>query len=161
MMKKDNTEKEEHDLTLLPWLGRAMKQIDLFFKDHLETGGVKLTKVQWLMLKLLDNEDGQPQNQLAFLTNRDKASLTRLIDTMERKNLVARIPCRSDQRINHIYITKRGEKVFRESQPVVNRLIEIVQQDVSEKEIESTILVMKKIIKNLKAVELVAVETNK
>jgi DNA-binding MarR family transcriptional regulator len=161
MMKKDKSEKEELDLTLLPWLGRAMKEVDLFFKDHLEPGGTRLTKVQWVMLKLLNKEDGQPQNQLAFLTNRDKASLTRLIDTMERKNLVARIPSRSDQRINHIYITKHGEKIYRESLPIVNKLIEIVQNNVSGEEIEATVQVMKKIINNLKEAELVAVENEK
>ncbi len=159
VMKDNKTEIREQDLILLPWMGRAMKQIDFFFKDHLKPGGVELTKVQWLMLKLLDHEDGQPQNQLAFLTNRDKASLTRLIDTMERKNLVARIPSKSDQRINHIFITKHGEKIFRESLPIVNRLIDIVQKDVDRKDIETVICVMKKIIDNLKAAELVAVKT--
>ncbi len=136
-----------------------MKQIDFFFKDHLKPGGVELTKVQWLMLKLLDKEDGQPQNQLAFLTNRDKASLTRLIGTMERKNLVARIPSRSDHRINHIYITKHGEKIFKESLPIFGKLIEILQKDVTDEEIETIIRVMKIIIKNLKESELVALET--
>ena len=150
-------EKSNPDLMLLPWIGRAMKQIDLFFKDHLKPGGVELTKVQWLMLKLLNREDGQPQNQLAFLTNRDKASLTRLIDTMERKNLVARIPSKKDQRINHIYLTKNGERIYRESMPIVNRLIEIVEKDVTDEEIETVIRVMKKIIENLK--ESVVIET--
>jgi DNA-binding MarR family transcriptional regulator len=160
MMKKEKVEIPDQELILLPWMGRAMKQIDLFFKDHFESAGVRLTKVQWLMLKLLDREDGQPQNQLAFLTNRDKASLTRLIDTMERKNLVARIPSKSDQRINHIYITKHGEKIYQQTIPVSERLVEIVQKDVTEEEIETVIRVMKKIINNLKESELVAVETN-
>ncbi len=161
MVKKGNSEKRDHDLKLLPWMGRAMKQIDLFFKEHFESVGARLTKVQWLMLKLLDREDGQPQNQLAFLANRDKASLTRLIDTMERKNLVARIPSKSDQRINHIHITKHGEKIYRQTIPVFEELIQIVQKDVSDEEIETVIRVMKKIIDNLKEAELVAAETKK
>ena len=74
----------------------------------MKENGIELTKVQLILLKKLNEMDGQPQNNLAFLTNRDKASLARLITTMEKKNLVARIPSKSDHRINNIYITKHG-----------------------------------------------------
>ena len=41
-----------------------------------------------------------PQHDLAFLTDRDKTSLTRLLSTMEKKNLVARITSSEDKRVN-------------------------------------------------------------
>lgn len=149
----------ETEKTMLPWLGRTMKQMDYFFSDVLNAGGIELTKVQWVMLKLLHKEDGQPQNKLAFLTNRDKASLTRLIDTMERKNLVARIPSKTDHRINNVYITKHGENILKESLPVIQYLIETIQLDIPEEEIDTVIKVMKKISNNLKNAELVADKT--
>ncbi len=149
----------ENERTMLPWLGRTMKQMDYFFTDSLKAGGIGLTKVQWLMLRLLKTEDGQPQNQLAFLTNRNKASLTRLIDTMERKNLVARIPSKSDHRINHVYITKHGINTLKESMPVIKELIKTIQRDIPEEEIETVIRVMKKINLNIDDTELVAIKT--
>jgi len=149
----------DHEITLLPWLGRTMKHLDYFFSDVLSAGGIELTKVQWLMLKLLYKEDGQPQNKLAFLTNRDKASLTRLIGTMERKNLVARIPSKVDHRINHVYITKHGKNILIDSIPVIKYLIETIHQNISKEEIDTVIRVMKIITNNINNAKLVAVKT--
>ena len=62
-----------------------MKVIDYFIMDRFSENGIGLTKVQWLLLKRLKEMNGEPQHSLAFLTNRDKASLTRLLTTMEKK----------------------------------------------------------------------------
>jgi DNA-binding MarR family transcriptional regulator len=142
--------------TMLPWIGKAVKAIDYFLADKLKDNGIELTKVQLIMLKKLNEADGQPQNNLAFLTNRDKASLARLITTMEKKNLVARIPSKSDQRINNIYITKHGLCILKKAAPVMIEAIEQIQNDISEKDIETVIETMKKIGININSEELVA-----
>jgi len=142
--------------TMLPWMGKAMKAIDYFLADKLKDNGIELTKVQLILLKKLKEMDGQPQNNLAFLTNRDKASLARLITTMEKKNLVARIPSKSDHRINHIYITKHGLDIFKKAVPIMIEAIEQIQKDIPEKDIEVVIETMKKIGININSEELVA-----
>ena len=147
------------DKTLMPWIGKSMKVIDYFIMDRFSENGIGLTKVQWLLLKRLKEMNGEPQHSLAFLTNRDKASLTRLLTTMEKKNLVARIPSESDQRINHIYITAYGEKVLKMARPVVRGMIEEMQSGLSEEERIIAIKVLKKLIQNIKSEELVALET--
>ena len=96
----------------MPWLGKTMKFIDYFIADGLRENGIDLTKTQVIMLLRLQRVNGQPQHNLAFLTNRDKASLARLLTTMENKNLVARIPSKEDGRVNLIYITKHGEEII-------------------------------------------------
>jgi len=75
---------------LLPWLGRAMKSFDFHLADELLNAGISLSKHQIILLRILSMEDGIPQNDLAFITDRDKTSLTRLISTMERKKLLKR-----------------------------------------------------------------------
>lgn len=141
------------DNTLMPWIGRSMKVIDSFIMDRFMQHGIELTKVQWLMLKRLKELNGESQHHLAFLTNRDKASLTRLLTTMENKNLVARIPSQSDQRINRIYITAYGEKILKQAQPIVKELIEEIQSGLTEEERLTTINVLKKLINNIKSEE--------
>lgn len=147
------------DETLLPWIGKSMKAIDYFIIDRFAEHGIELTKVQWILLKKLKNMNGEAQHHLAFLTNRDKASLARLLTTMESKNLVARIPSESDHRINHIYITATGEKIFKKSLPVVKKMINDIQKGLTNKERDITISVMKKIMNNIESVDLVAIET--
>jgi DNA-binding MarR family transcriptional regulator len=142
--------------TMLPWMGKTAKAIDYFLADRLKENGIELTKVQLVLLKKLWEMDGQPQNNLAFLTNRDKASLARLITTMEKKNLVARIPSKSDHRINHIYITKHGLEILKKAAPVMIEAIEQIQRDIHEKDIKVVIETMKKIGLNINSEELVA-----
>jgi len=147
------------DKTLMPWLGKTMKVIDYFIMDRFSEKGIALTKVQWLLLKRLQEMNGESQHNLAFLTNRDKASLTRLLTTMENKNLVARIPSNDDHRINHIYITSYGEKVLKMTTPVLEGMIEEMQTGISNQERAMVIEVLKKLINNIKSDELVALET--
>lgn len=147
------------DKTLMPWIGKSMKVIDYFIMDRFVQHGIELTKVQWLLLKRLKEINGESQHNLAFLTNRDKASLTRLLTTMEKKNLVARIPSESDHRINRIYITAHGEKILKKSKPVIEDMIKEMQNGLSLEERMIAIKVLKKLIKNIKSDELVAFET--
>lgn len=147
------------DETLLPWIGKSMKAIDYFIIDRFAEYGIELTKVQWILLKRLKQMNGESQHKLAFLTNRDKASLARLLTTMEGKNLVTRIPSDTDQRINHIYITANGEKIFKKSIPVVKEIINAMQQGLTEEEQKLTIKVLKKLMSNINNKDLVALET--
>ncbi len=145
--------------TMLPWIGKSMKIIDYFIMDRFTEKGIGLTKVQWLLLKILNGKNGTSQHDLAFLTNRDKTSLTRLITTMENKNLVARIPSKTDNRKNHIYITRYGENILQQTMPIVGKMIEEMQKGISKEEQMLTIRVLKKMMNNIKSDELVAIET--
>lgn len=136
-----------------------MKVIDYFIMDRFSEKGIGLTKVQWILLKRLKEMNGQSQHNLAFLTNRDKASLTRLVTTMEKKDMVVRIPSTSDQRIKRIYITSYGEKMLKLAQPVVEEMIDEIQAGISGNDRLLVIKVLKKLMNNIKTEELVALET--
>lgn len=147
------------DKMLMPWIGRSMKTIDYYIMDRFAQNDIELTKVQWLLLKRLSYVNGESQHNLAFLTNRDKASLTRLLTTMEKKNLVARIPSKTDQRVNQIFITAKGEKILKKAQPVIDEIIDDMQKGISPNERKMVISVLKKLIENIKSDELVVLET--
>jgi len=147
------------DNVLIPWMGRTMKVLDYFISDKLCENGIELTRVQLILLYKLKEADGQPQHNLAYLTNRDKASLARLLNTMEKKNLVARIPSKSDNRINHIFLTKHGDEMLKNAAPVMTDILSQIQEGISESEIDNVIKVLKKINKNIKSEELVAMQT--
>ncbi|WP_075342877.1 MarR family winged helix-turn-helix transcriptional regulator [Tenacibaculum agarivorans] len=135
--------------TLAPWLGKTMKMIDNHIQEIFHEKNIRLTKTQWVLLKKLHEKDGVPQQELAFLTGRDKTSLTRLVNTMEKKNLVARIPSKLDKRINHIFLTKKGESLFKETLPIIEDFVTSLQRNISEEQIEATIEVIKRVQENL------------
>jgi len=57
------------------------------------------------------SKDGQSQQELCVCTERDKPCTTRLIDTMEKHNLVVRVPDRTDRRVKLIYLTQKGKQL--------------------------------------------------
>jgi DNA-binding MarR family transcriptional regulator len=122
--------------TILPWMGRTMKLVDAYITNRMVEEDIDLTKVQLIMLKILYSNDGQPQNDLALITNRDKASLARLIDTMERKGLVVRVPSKEDKRIKLVHITKKGMGYYERARPILADMIDNIQQGISPKDIK-------------------------
>lgn len=150
----------EFDNTVLPWLGRTMKLIDLYIGNHFQEQDIDLTKVQMIMLVRLFFNDGQPQNDLALLTNRDKASLARLLDTMERKGLVVRVPSKEDKRIKLVHITKKGVELYESVRPLIKQMILKVQHGISEKDVQFTIKILKQLQLNIGIEETVAIQTN-
>lgn len=133
----------------MPWIGKTMKHIDLFIQGKLAEKGIKLTRQQMILMKILFHDGPLPQNDLAFLTDRDKTSLTRLLGTMEKKNLVARIASQEDKRVNMVHLTKHGEKTITELMPVFLEIIMQMQDGISEEEQKVVIGVMKQIQQNI------------
>jgi DNA-binding MarR family transcriptional regulator len=78
---------------------------------------------------------------------------------MEKKNLVARIPSDTDHRANKIFITANGEKILKMADPVIDKMVEDMQEGISEEERIIVIDTLKKLINNIKSEDLVAFET--
>ncbi|MEM9919030.1 MAG: MarR family transcriptional regulator, partial [Bacteroidota bacterium] len=131
------------DFELIPWIGKTAKLIHIFMNDTLSRHEVDLTMQQWIVLFKLQQEDDLTQQELAIITERNKGSLTRLIDTLEKKNLVARIPSAEDKRVNRILLTKQGTKVVEESKPFIQQAMSELQSGMSDAEIKKTIELMK------------------
>lgn len=135
--------------TLVPWMGKTTKMIGCYINEVLLENGIDLTREQWIILAKLHQKDGLMQNELAFVTERDKTSLTRLINTMERKNLLLREKSKIDKRINKIYLTNSGRMVYKNAAPVIQQTIKNLQKGLGEKEIQNTIQTLQKIQTNL------------
>lgn len=145
----------ETDNNILPWLGRSMKLAGYYMADSFKAHSIELTRPQLVMLIILmkNNEQPQPQNSLAFLTNRDKASLARLIDTMEKKNLVERLADERDKRVKLVKLTENGKKTLFQAFPVVEEVNKTIQNNIPHEDLKIAIEVLKKIVNNIKSVE--------
>mgnify|MGYP000232884807 CR=1 FL=1 len=131
-----------------PWLGRTGKLVDFFFQESFKSKDLDLTKEQMIVLKKLHDQDGLNQNELAFLTLRNKSSLTRLLTKMERKNYIFRKHSKEDKRIKNVYLTHFGKEVFEKTKPVIQNLISTMEQNISREEKQQIIKIFKKIQTN-------------
>ncbi|MAQ75967.1 MAG: MarR family transcriptional regulator [Aquimarina sp.] len=142
-----NVTKKPIDLNAhaLSWIGKIHYDFGFLVQKAFSDNGLDLSKEQWSVLKRLHVNDGQSQNDLAFITHRDKASMTRLVNTMESKDLVIRKNDENDKRINRIFLTDFGKQVIQKVQPIMYDLIPAVQESLSEEEIENLIQTLKKV----------------
>ena len=144
---KKNTVKFEK--TLLPNLGKTAKYAGFYFIDTFHEHGIELSREQWLVLKKLNDKDGQTQNDLASITNRSKTSLTRLINTMEKKGLVYRALSIKDKRVNHVHLSDFGKATFLSSLPVLKKIMDELEDNISREDLAKTIEVLGQIQHNI------------
>src|SRR5688572_14883803 len=91
--------------------GKASTAIARRLQKKFNQAGLNLTIEQWSVLYHLWKEDGLSQQDLCNATFRDKPSITRLVDNLEKLNLVNRVASESDRRVNKIYLTKHAQKI--------------------------------------------------
>ena len=66
-----------------------------------------MTNGQYLVY--LFNCDGNSQQEIAEKTYRDKVSITKIIDNLEKHELVFRVVDENDRRVKRIFLTKKGK----------------------------------------------------
>lgn len=102
------------------------------------------------VLYVLWQKDHINQQEIAEKTNRNKASLTSLIDNLVCRNLVTRKQDPTDRRNNLIVLTQNGTDYKEKLIPMLVDIYESFKIDISSKEIENTTLVLKKLYKTMK-----------
>ncbi|HEY4877270.1 MAG TPA: helix-turn-helix domain-containing protein, partial [Puia sp.] len=80
--------------------GKASTAIARRLQKKFNQASLNLTIEQWSVLYHLWKEDGRSQQELCNATFRDKPSITRLVDNLEKLQLVKRVASESDRRIN-------------------------------------------------------------
>jgi DNA-binding MarR family transcriptional regulator len=144
-------QKLNFDSALTPLIGKTYKLINVFFAEVFQENNIQVSKEQWIVLKILiEEKNGCIQNELAFIANRNKASLTRLINGMEKNNLVVRVPSKNDSRKNLVFITETGKKLFHQMKPLMLASIEKIEKGLSMAEKEHFKQIILKIQENLK-----------
>ena len=131
--------------SIAPWLGKTSKIVDYYMLELLNQFDLDLSKEQLITLKKLHDEDGLNQNELAFLTFRDKSSLARLLSKMEKKDFIQRRQHKDDKRINQVFLTVKGRAVYKKSLPALKKLINTMEQDITEDEKKHIIKILKKV----------------
>ncbi|HHC79134.1 MAG TPA: MarR family transcriptional regulator [Flavobacteriia bacterium] len=150
-----NTKSKTKDFenSIAPWLGKTVKIVEYHLQETFDQHHIDLTKEQMIVLKKLHNKDGLNQNELAFLTLRNKSSLTRLLRKMEKKKYISRKQSKVDKRINNVYLTDLGREIFKKTRPVIQKIIDVMEQHITEKEKQQIIHTLKKIQFNFNSKE--------
>ena len=111
---------------------------------------IDITPEQWTVLFYLWSRDGVTQQELCNVTFKDKPSMTRLIDNLEKQQLVVRSPGVRDRRINLIHLTEKGRELEATTNPLVTSVMRMALEGFSDSEIEMAGTMLAKVFANLK-----------
>jgi len=89
------------------------------------------------------------QHQLCESTFRDKPSITRLVNNLEKNKLVKRSTDKKDKRINLIKLTATGRKIEERSMAVANQTLNEALEGVTNGQIEIAREVLQMVYDNL------------
>ena len=98
-------------MTLLKAREAVMKK----FNPSLRENG--LSSQQWRVIRALNEEDGLDITELADRCYLLTPSLSRIIQNLEKRQLVSRIQAQQDNRRWVISLTSQGQKIFRKVAP--------------------------------------------
>lgn len=115
------------------------QKLNLMLKDF------SITLEQWSVLYNIFRIDGKYQKELADILNKDKPTITRIIDNLETKSLIKRTKHPEDRRKFLIEITKEGHELLKEIIPVLADFFKKQESAFSKEDIQITKTILKKI----------------
>lgn len=130
--------------------GKASTAIARRLQKKFNSAELNLTIEQWSVLYHLWKQDGISQQELCNATFRDKPSITRLVDNLERLQLVKRVASDSDRRINLIYLTKQAQKLQEDTMALAEQTLNEALETVPPEKIEVCKEVLQVVYDNLK-----------
>jgi DNA-binding MarR family transcriptional regulator len=135
----------------LPFLIHACYQQlrSLTYKEFLGHG-LELTPEQWVVLVRLWEKDGQSQSALSESTLRDRPTMSRIIDTMEKSGLVERGVDPGDARARLVRLTRTGKALQPKLVPVAKKLVQRLEHEIPERDLEVTHRTLSRMLANLR-----------
>ena len=119
------------------------------FSDMLQSHDINLTPEQYLVMDILWDEESLSQQTIADILQKDKNSVTKFIDSLEKKGLVYRSIDKNDRRINNIFVSEEGRRLKQKTTDVAVNTMKSILNGISEDELATCITVMEKIKKNI------------
>jgi DNA-binding MarR family transcriptional regulator len=118
-------------------------------QQRLVDKGFDVTAEQAVIIMKLYQQDGIAQQEIADAFFKDKSSIKRLIDNMERKDLIVRVPDKNDRRNKLIYLTHGGKVLREKMETVAVCVLNDAQEKIDTEEIKICKKVLGQIFDNL------------
>ena len=130
--------------------GCKLKQ---FIAAKLRQMDVPLTPEQFILIDLLWNQGSMSQQQLADQMQKDKNSVTKLVDALERKGFVVREQNRQDRRSNTLVLTEKAEGLKPGAKQKGISILDEMLVGISEDELRSFLVTLHKLNRNMTPAE--------
>ncbi len=111
--------------------------------------GEEITPEQWVILVRLWQRDGRTQTELGESTFRDRPTMSRILDGMERRELLVRRASPDDGRSWRVHLTPRGRGLEKRLVPIARVLVERSLRGIPRADLATTRATLKRVFENL------------
>lgn len=110
-----------------------------------------ITPGQWNLINQLDRAGELSQKELADRTRKEQATITRYLDTLERKGLVVRNKHKSDRRTHAISVTDKARELIATVDPVTFEAADKLIEGIEQKDLDTFVAVLAQLKENAEA----------
>ena len=110
---------------------------------------VPLTPEQFMLIDLLWNQGSMTQQQLADQMHKDKNSVTKLVDAIEKKGFVVREQSLKDRRANTLVLTEKALQLKDSAKRKGISILDNILEGISEEELRSFLTTLHKLNNNM------------
>jgi len=115
----------------------AMKnRFNTFLKPY------NLTSEQYVIMKSVEENPDISPTQLSEITFKDKTTITRMINTLVKNEMLVRVPKQDDRRAYEIRWSTKGEKVMNEILPAAEDVIEKLRSQFDADELSTFLRIL-------------------
>ena len=129
-------------------MDKSIRSYRMFAQKRLREAGFTITIDQWLVIKVLMENQGISQQELASRVFKDNASVTRIIELLVKSKYLERKIHEEDRRKSSLKITKSGKQVIENVQNLVNENRKMALKGISRQELEVMQNLLVKITEN-------------
>ena len=130
-------------------LERSAKRMKQYFQHCLSSANAGITIDQWVVLSVLDKQDGISQLDIAKATYKDAPTITRIIDLLCQKGLTQRITNKRDRRRFDIQLTELGRERIEQVLPVIQDARRQAWKGLKDEEIDQLVNTLNMVFDNL------------
>ena len=126
--------------------GRAMGKM---LREKFDAAGFNVPIEHWVIVAHLWEKDGRQQQELADCIFKDKGTVARAINNLQKLGLVDRRDNKEDRRYNLIFLTKKGKKLQQKLTPILLEGLAEAGKGIDIEDLSTCKKVLKQIYHNL------------
>lgn len=134
--------------SLVYLLERTLRQTRMLLQKAFDEGKLKISVDQWIVLSQIAQKTNQYQRQIAEMVAKDPASITRILDLLEKQKLVKRNTDKDDLRNSIVSITPSGKKMLKACSDKVVRFKKVAGKGLSQDDLNNLKTVLDKLFEN-------------
>ena len=134
------------DENVVHYINKASIDLINYFNRLLIQNNCEIKSQEWILLSHIIEYPGENQKWFGDHILKDKTTTMRLIDTLEKKELIKRVADGTDRRHNLLYVTETGEILIEKTIPFITDSFQSIFSDIKNEDLKIAISVLKEII---------------